>query len=190
MVPYYTTKYEFPVTNHILGITEENTGWIRGIMADDLPFEAEMWEKGDETDVAFIIPAIYLDILALKLRDSSKNNSKQEKQDNLVYFRYEVDQWDSGVLAIGMVDNGYEENLYYIQNYVEILVNNELIEFISSLYNGNVQYLTDVNGNDFAKVVVTLKDSDGKYAICPLFFEKYEANKRKSNLRVIKKGKV
>ena len=89
-----------------------------------------------------------------------------------------------------MVDNGYEENLYYIQNYVEILVNNGLIEFISSLYNGNVQYLTDVNGNDFAKVVVTLKDSDGEYAICPLFFEKYEANKRKSNLRVIKKGKV
>ena len=45
MVFYYTTKYDFPVTNHSKNISDGNIGWIRGVMADELPFEAEKWQK-------------------------------------------------------------------------------------------------------------------------------------------------
>lgn len=45
MVFYYTTKYDFPVTNHFENVSDDNIGWIRGVMSDELPFEAEIWKK-------------------------------------------------------------------------------------------------------------------------------------------------
>ena len=73
MVFYYTTKYDFPVTNHTINISDGNIGWIRGVMADELPFEAEKWQKGDEVDVGFIIPAIYSEDSPVNPYDTTKN---------------------------------------------------------------------------------------------------------------------
>lgn len=73
MIFYYTTKYDFPVTNHLKNITEDNIGWIRGAMSDELPFEAEIWRKADEVDVAFIIPAIYSEYDKINPYDTVEN---------------------------------------------------------------------------------------------------------------------
>lgn len=188
MVFYYTTKYDFPVTNHLKNVSGGNIGWIRGVMSDELPFEAEMWQKGDAVDVGFIIPAIYSDNSSINPYDTSQNEkiAKENKAKGISYFSREVESWDSGILIIGMVDEGYEEDPFVLQNYVEILENNGLIELNSDLYNGYVQYVTDSLGNEFARVIITLKDTNGEYATCPLFFEKFDHNKNKPKFKVVK----
>lgn len=188
MVFYYTTKYDFPVTNHLVNVSKDNIGWIRGVMSDELPFEAEIWRKGAEVDVAFIIPAIYSEDDKINPYDTAKNKkiAKENKDKGISYYTGEVESWDGGVLAIGMVDEGYEEDPFVLQNYVEILENNGLIEFNSDLYNGTVQYVIDVNGNEFARVIITLEDTNSQYATCPLFFEEFIQNKNKPKLMVIK----
>lgn len=188
MVFYYTTKYDFPVTNHSKNISDGNIGWIRGVMADELPFEAEKWQKGDEVDVGFIIPAIYSEDSPVNPYDTTKNESiaKENKDKGISYFSGETESWDGGILMIGMVDEGYEEDPFVLQNYVEILENNGLIEFNSDFYNGYVQYVTDSLGNEFARVIITLKDTSGEYATCPLFFEEFTQNKDKPKFKIIK----
>lgn len=188
MVMYYTTKYDFPVTNHNLKVNEENIGWIRGIMSDDLPFEAEKWQKGKEVDVCFIIPAIYSEDDDINPYDTTEKEKlhADNKENGISGFKYEVDMWDGGILAIGMVDEGYEEDPFVLQNYVEILENNGLIEYTSDLYNGYVQYVVDVAGNEFARIVVTLEDENGFYASCPLFFERFRELKNRQRFKVVK----
>lgn len=189
MVFYYTTKYDFPVTNRVEGVNENNIGWIKGIMSDELPFEAELWKKDGETDVCFLIPSIYLDDGKINPYDTSakKKAYKERKEQGIIEYVTEEQMWDEGVLSIGMVFEFDEVDPFVIQNYVEILENNELIEYISDLYNADVQYVTDINGNEFARIMITLEDSNGKYAKCPLFFEEFEANKKVTKLKLFKK---
>lgn len=188
MVFYYTTKYDFPVTNHFENVSDDNIGWIRGVMSDELPFEAEIWKKDEEVDVAFIIPAIYSEDDKINPYDTTNNEriAKESKVKGITYYTDQADMWDGGILAIGMVDEGYEEDPFVLQNYVEILENNELIEFNTDLYNGIVQYVIDSCGNEFARIVITLEDSYNSFATCPLFFEEFKINNSKKRFKVIK----
>lgn len=52
---YYTCRYDYPVCNHTDGVTEKNLGYIKGITADGVPFEAELFETEDWNLLPFAI---------------------------------------------------------------------------------------------------------------------------------------
>ena len=42
---YYTSNYDYTVCNNTDGVTEKNLGFVKGIIAGGVPFEAELFEK-------------------------------------------------------------------------------------------------------------------------------------------------
>lgn len=189
---YMITTYDFPVTNHTQGVDRRNLGFIRGIMEYDIPFEAEIWKSKDELNIAFIVPSI-LDIAddgaekGFNPYDTTDKEAlyKRLEEEKISMHNYDKEGLDLGVLPIGMVDEGYEGDPFVIQNYVELLENSELIDFGSELYNGTVQYLIDVEGNSFARIIICLLDKDNVWATTPIHFKEFLANTKKSKFRVL-----
>lgn len=154
-VGYYQCKYEYPVCNHTEGISDKNIGFIRGMTASGVPFEAEVFHEADDLTMAVVMPAIF--------NDSYENDDKGELSDEaskIATLHYEVESSDYSVLDFGMVDDAMEENMDVIADYVDFLVQNGIVTYASNMINGAVQYRIDILGNELAKILVTLQEGD------------------------------
>lgn len=104
-VGYYTSNYDYPVCNHTDGVTEKNLGFVKGITAGGVPFEAELFEKDENLTMAVIIPAIFNDAY-----EDEEDDELSDENTNITAMHYEVESVDYSILDIGMVDDAMEEN--------------------------------------------------------------------------------
>lgn len=176
---YITSNYETPICNHVQGLTHENIGYTSGILIDGIPFEAELYEyeteKGKNVDIGVMLPLLNERII------SHKDNS------NVTEFAYEITAKENGILPIGMLDNGYEEDDDIIHWYVNLINENKLINFTSCWWNGSVRYLTDVRGTKLAYVVISITVQDEEHAQSNLIFKNFPIRKNNPyNFKVVK----
>ncbi len=183
-VGYYTSKYEYPVCNHTDGVTEINIGYVKGITAGGVPFEAELFEKEESMTMAVIMPAIYNDIY-----EDKEDEELSDDSTNITDMHYEEKFYDYSVLDMGMVDDMMEENLDVVKNYVNFLENNGIVTFASNLLNGTVFYRVDVLGNDLVKVLITMREGGDFWAYTDLDFKEFpqkRKNLKNTKFKVVK----
>ena len=165
---YYTSNYDYTVCNNTDGVTEKNLGFVKGIIAGGVPFEAELFEKDENLTMAVIIPTIYN--YACK---DKENDELSDKNTNIIVMHYEAESADYSVLDIGMVDDAMEESTDVVRNYVDFLANNDIVTFAFNLLNGAVLYSRDVLGNELAKVLITLREGEDLWAYTNLNFTEF-----------------
>lgn len=165
-VGYYTSNFDYPVCNHIDGVTDKNVGYAKGITAGGVPFEAELIDKDDTLIMAVIIPAIFSDFYEGK-------EEAEPSDENIIAIHYEVKSLDYAVLDIGMTDGEMEENTKAVRDYVNFLVNNGIVTFTSNLINGTVLYRVDVLDNSLAKILITIREGEDFLAYTDIDFVEF-----------------
>ncbi len=175
---YYVTEYDYPVCNHTEGVTDINVGYIKGITVDGLPFEAELFEKDEILTMAVIIPKLDYDGC-----EDEKDGELLDDGTNIVPMHCQVMSFDGSILDVGMVDNGTEENIEVVMEYVNLLVDNGIVQFATDLYDGAVQYRTDILGNDLAKILITLREGEDFLAYTNLNFVEFKKTQSKNKLK-------
>lgn len=183
-VGYYTSKYEYPVCNHTDGVTEINIGYVKGITAGGVPFEAELFEKEESMIMGVVMPAIFNNIY-----EEEDGEELSDENTNITGMHCEVEFRDYSVLDRGMVDDEVEENLDVVKDYVNFLVSNGIVTFASDLLNGTVFYRVDVLGNDLVKVLVTMREGEDVWAYTDLDFKEFPKMRkslRKTKFKVVK----
>ena len=166
----------FPIFNHSSEITKENIGYVQGVFSDGVPFEAELWMCDGSMNVSFVFPELW----------PKEENQEYLKEGNVLGFHDNVARTNCGVLTIGMVDNGMVSDVNATIAYIEYLKNKGVLEFVSSMENGAVLLVTDIEGNDLAHVIVTLNEDGETLAKTPLCFHDFPNRYRKPGIRVIK----
>ena len=180
-VGYYTSNYDYPVCNHTDGVTEKNLGFVKGITAGGVPFEAELFEKDENLTMAVIIPAIFNDAY-----EDEEDDELSDENTNITSMHYEVESVDYSVLDIGMVDDAMEDNTDVVRDYVDFLVNNGIVTFASNLLNGTVLYRIDVLGNELAKVLITMREGEELWAYTDLDFTEFPKKHKSYNRQKFK----
>lgn len=166
---YIESIMDFPVCNHTQGVSENNIGYVSGLIKGGIPFEAEAFQYGEgdelQKEISILLPVMRKEVSRLESIECS--------QEIIVGFEYEISISDLSVLTIGMVEHEQELDADVVRHYVEFLENNDIIRFIGSVQSGSVFYFTDVNGNDFAQVHVGLITYGRQEAITPLQFRSF-----------------
>lgn len=172
---YFELKHEMPCCNHTDGISKHNIGYSVGVTYEGIPFEAELFEDGETVTMSVIMPSIF---------DSNPiGKIKHKKDSNIIGFRNECPAEDYSILDIGMVDEGEEDELDVIQQYVDFLTDNGIVSFACNMQNGAVMYRVDVRGNDLTKVVITMSEPDQMWAYTDLdFSNRFVFNKWNKNI--------
>ena len=173
-VGYYTSSYDYPICNHTDEVTDDNLGYVKGITAGGVPFEAELFEKDENMTMAVILPAIFTDAY-----EGEDDGELSDENTSITAMHYEMESVDCSVLDIGMVDDAMEENMDVVKDYVYFLENNGIVTFASDLRNGAVLYRIDLLGNNLAKVLITLREGEEFVAYTDLDF--YEFPKKHKN---------
>ena len=60
---------------------------------------------------------------------------------------------------VGMVEEGETHNSMTLRLYISFLQAMDVINFLSEERNGYVEYLTDINGNDLVRVLVSFQSA-------------------------------
>lgn len=162
-VGYYTSNYDYPACNHRDGVTDKNIGYVKGITADGVPFEVELFEREDTLMMSVVIPAIFDDFY----------EKKEEADENIRTVCCGADGFDGTVLDIGMVYGTMEKNKGAVRDYVNFLVNHGIVTFISDLVDGRVRYCTDELGNDLAKILITMQSARRSFAYTNMDFDEF-----------------
>ena len=155
-ITFLTNEQDAPVLNHTLYATNKNIGYAQGIIVDGTPFEAELFEAGNSFGLAIYLPVFE--------NGDEKNFADPKSKVNVSGFKFEDEAMDNSIMDIGMVDGGIEEDDDIIHAYVNYVVASGLVEFTTDMWNGYVAYRTDINGHDFAKILITLSEGDKEYA--------------------------
>lgn len=165
----------FPICNHFIGIDKDNLGYAQGILQNGIPFEAELWNNENSRNVSFIVPEII---------SFEEINDTQDDITGIHY--YEETNYDSGVLDIGMVDEGIIDDLDITIEYIQLLKENKLISFFNEIENGAVFLRTDLEGNKLVKIIVALEENGNQMAETDLVFRAFPDRKRRNVFKVIK----
>ncbi len=147
---YQEMRYNFPVCNYINGVENRNIGYSQGVTRTGIPFVAEVYRVDQDVALKIILPETCICEVIL---DDEKCESLE-----VISFEREEDKVDNSVLDIGMVDRGYYSNKDIMELYLCLLENADIIQFENEMRNCGLHYLTDVNGNDFVGVIITLVD--------------------------------
>ena len=67
-----------------------------------------------------------------------------QNDSNIVGFHNWVMFYDNTILCQGMVDEGIEEELAVVQEYVDYLIDIGIVSFCSDVFNGAVFYRIDI----------------------------------------------
>jgi len=163
---FYELEYRMPLCNHTQSLSGKNLGYRQGMTVDNIPFEAELTDDGNRVHLCVIMPAIY---------GEDKPDKKEEK---VIGISYEVEDIDFSILDIGMVDEGQEKDLSVIKEYVNFLIDREIVIFSTCEENGSVFYRIDELGNELAKVLITLSEEDKILAKTNLTFIPFAGDNR------------
>jgi uncharacterized protein (TIGR02452 family) len=185
---YYTTRYDYPVCNHTIGVSKSTLGYTKGILAAGVPFEAELDEANGEQALTVVIPDIYGDGLMNVGNDSS--HYKGQEKTNVEGIHYNENFYDCSILDVGMVDEGIETDDEITIRYTDFLIENGLVTFVSDMYNGAVFNRIDKMGNSLVKIMITLSSDGYVYAKTNLDFMEFPIkslfNGDKTSIRVNK----
>ena len=177
-IMYITTEKDLPVLNHSMHVTENNKGYAQGTIVDGTPFEVEYFTAGDDKIVAIYIPVFE--------EDESDEFKDPKFTTGISGFKREEEAHDNSIMDIGMVDGGTEENDAIVHAYVNYVVEARIIKFVSDIRNGTVEYRTDINGNEFAKILITLSTKNDDYAVLLTGYRPFRnAPEKKQNGKVI-----
>ena len=168
---YATFINPFPLCNHTKKITKGNIGYVQGMMDNGIAFEAELWKSASETNVSFVLPYTKL---VIEERTAIKPKCSKRKTSKIVGFRMEEEVKDHGILTIGMVENGVEENIEVIEFYLEFVLGAGLVWFTGELRNGSVRYMIDELGHEVVVLNVMLKKGREIFAKTELEFNKFQ----------------
>ena len=170
----FASEWDFPICNHKNCVTSDNIGYVQGLLEDNRPFEAELFLANGGCILGVIMPVLEWLSDPIEKRDGrgvpvfSKENSKVR---GLVR---QAELKDNGVLPIGMVEEGEAGNSMTIMLYTGFLEDMGILTFLGKERNGYVEYLTDINGNDLVRVLVTLQYENGEVvATTPLRFKRF-----------------
>lgn len=154
---FINNKYDFPVCNHQELVEVENLGYIQGLFSDGIPYEAELYARDDLLSMAIIMPEL-----------CSRENGILESEAGGVTEYDSVYDDSEFVLAIGMVDRGYETDIRVVDWYISYLEEMGMLDFWTKYRNGVIQYLTDINGNDYVEIFITLMVGNDILATTPV----------------------
>ena len=101
-----SSKWSFPVCNHRECVTKDNIGYVQGILANNRPFEAELFLGNNECSIGLIMPVID-EIESMVNNDKVHNTSLiNNENSNVLGFVRQAETQDNGILPIGMVEIG------------------------------------------------------------------------------------
>lgn len=172
---YSISEWEFPVCNHTECLKEHNLGYVKGLLKDNRPFEAELYYGEGEYFIAVIIPVIdeYF-----KPHNKPSRLSVPNKKGNVLGIAKQQYCVDNSVLPVGMIVCGEEDDLGVTSGYVDYLKDMGLIRFSTDVENGFLNYYKDLKGNQLVQIVVTLKRRDVLFATTTLEFRSFFDNKK------------
>ena len=175
---YYQLKYDMPLCNHKECMSDSHLGFAQGVTYDGVPFEAELTRYEDTKTLCVVMPAIF---------DSNpiSDNTEEDEESNIEGFIFQVEEHDTSILDIGMVDEGMEDELSVISKYVDFLRERDIFCFSSNVFNGTVFYRVDALGNDLVKVLITLEEDDDVWAYTDLNF-RCKRSRNINTLHVVK----
>lgn len=162
-VGYYISNYDYPTCNHRDGVTDKNIGYVKGITADGVPFEAELFEREDTLMMSVVIPAIFNDFY----------ETEEEGDENIRTVSCGAEGLDGTVLDIGMVYGTMEKNKGAVRDYVNFLVNHGIVISTPDLLDGRVRYCTDELGNDLAQILITMQSGRRFFAYTNMDFDEF-----------------
>ena len=178
-VGYYEAIYPFPICNHVKEWNVNNYGYAQGIMSNGIPFEAELWANDNCINVSFVLPRLFL----------SMGNRQTLKRGNIIGFHTSEERYNQGILTIGMVDDGFIESYDELLQYVDVLKEQGLIEYLGQIENAAGLLCTDVEGNELVNIIVTLEEDEEELAEVYLEFREFPCFGKKSTIRVLKGGR-
>lgn len=177
----------FPVCNHTEGVGPENIGYSQGVLSDGTPYEAELWnnrEGGQSLTVLIPVQNFALSGHIAEIQENRKENTlndlaagKKEEDMELP----SISSSDCGVLAIGMVEDGEEDDITVTFQYVEYLAAAGILRFTGEIRNGFVGYMIDISGTELAYIIVTLSVRGRTDAETNLHFRPFLWNYRTHN---------
>lgn len=148
---------------------------------DGTPFEAELWQDGENLSMTLIIPERY----------EYFNGDEDYKTDCFKDGRiipngdeYEIHNYSA--LIVGMEDRGFVESMEVIQRYLYYILRLKLVSFTEDYYIASIQLLRDVDGNDVAAVNIVLKYNDNNMAETPLNFRDFPGKLKGPVLKIVK----
>lgn len=170
----FASEWDFPVCNHKNLVTSNNIGYIQGLLEDNRPFEAELFLDGGECTLGIIMPILEWISDPIEKKDGKGVATFSKEKSKVVGLKRQVEFKDNGVLPIGMVEEGETRNSMTLRLYVSFLEDMGVVKFLGKERNGYVEYLTDINGNDLVRVLVTLQYENGEVvATTPFRFKKF-----------------
>ena len=159
-------KAAFPVFNLSEGVDESNIGYTQGIIGDNIPFAAEIWQYEDEETLVVYMP----DLGMINREDYIEENLEQfvDEEDPAVGAELETVYYDLSVLNRFMTCESIEGIFEVNEFYKEYLEQAGIIEFTSNIQNGYVTYYKDRNGLDVIAFSVLLREGENVIAKCKL----------------------
>lgn len=94
---YFVRKVVGFRCNHMECVSQDNLGYVQGILKSCVPFEAELRKNEVSVNISVVIPEL------LYVSDKKSNTLRI---DNLSGFHNQVECIHNGVLTIGMVEGG------------------------------------------------------------------------------------
>lgn len=180
---YREATADFPVCNHVDGVGPENIGYSQGILPDGTPYEAELWNNDESgQSISVLIPV--LDFRSFQ-EDCSISFSDHEETDLREHREMElppIPSKDCGVLAIGMIENGDEDDDTITFQYVDYLEKSGILQFTGEIKNGFVCYMSDANGTELAQIIVTMSVRKRTDAVTDLHFRPFFGAYRKGRI--------
>lgn len=174
---FYQVTTGFPICNHTAGVSNNNLGYVQGILSSGVPFEAELWKNKTSVNISVVIPEQFFE---------SDRKCSPQKNGNLIGFHNQINNIHNGVLTIGMVDDGINTEMDATMQYVDFLKDHGLIEFVGDMENGAVFHVIDTEGKNLVYITVTLSELEEVFAKTSLHFMKFPNQPKKRTLCVVK----
>ena len=154
-----------PVCNHsIQNLGRENLGYTFGVFSDGKPFEADLWLDGTNRTISIYLP---------EKEDFFDSQVITRQKSKIMPFVLENPCMYNSVLGIGMVNREISATQKELNDYVEYLIRNGIVEFLTNMLNGSTIYLTDVEGNDIVCVNISLDIDNVEVAKSNLHFRSF-----------------
>lgn len=181
---YVESSYRKIMCNYSMeNIDDNNIGYSFGVTEDGVPFDAEAWQdEAGNLMVTFYLPEL------LDEEDFSEDDAPKPVSEDMQVFHNQEQFIGEQALCVGMVENGAMESWELLANYVDFLIESDLVEFQTDMLNGSGIFLTDIMGNPVVAITITLMMNENVVAATDLEFIPFKTNDddKRSKFRVIK----
>lgn len=164
--PYVVCRYPMPVCNHTEEVSEDNLGYVQGVLLKGVPFEAELWQDRTEGTKHLTI------ILPEQLEEVRKK--AEEPPTGVKQIPTMLRSIWNAVLPIGMFDRELEECAEDDDFYMMQMIENKIFNMTGDSLSIFLRYLTDTAGNDLVALDIMLERNGVVFATTDLSFMPFE----------------